>query len=441
MTQRSGGGSRSTIPQRKRKKGSDRQAAAYLRAVELLGADTVKQIRQDWESWDTNFGGREWQQSEGVVLQLIQQGLSERVIRSIIPVGGSRISRLRKVLKDGIDILHTRRLPVKPWHAFSELDLDAFKTHCATWILEDGFACAHRRPRQYFTEPKLTWVVVHSRYVDDILRAHPDARTLSYSRFTQYVHFYYPGVRLTRTAEDVCDCCVRLDILLQQPDITEDEKQTILVEKRTHFDEAIDQRRFVSTFIKDYTSLHAPEQLLPPVVIPDTFDDNGNAEEAEHDRGSEGDERLNEDSARQYCRVQIQAEDYGGGISMPHFGHSRPSADYFNSNLIIQNLVVADISNKQNNVFFYDERAQGKNADALCSLRLLYHLSTLQKNARNGIPAAEISFSLLDNCVGQNKSKVVMMFFAGISVQEGGSMPFASRALTQYRGPCHRLVS
>ncbi|EEY66715.1 uncharacterized protein PITG_17266 [Phytophthora infestans T30-4] len=101
---------------------------------------------------------------------------------------------------------------------------------------------------------------------------------------------------------------------------------------------------------------------------------------------------------------------------MPHYGHSRPSSIYFNSNLIIQNFVVADITNKRNNVYFYDERAQGKGADALCSLRLLYHLSPLRNDARNGVPPAEISLSLLDNCVGQNKSKVVMKFFAMLSV-------------------------
>ncbi|OWY97880.1 Cleavage inducible protein [Phytophthora megakarya] len=115
-------------------------------------------------------------------------------------------------------------------------------------------------------------------------------------------------------------------------------------------------------------------------------------------------------------RVQIQAEDFCGGISMPHYGHARPSADYFNSNLITHNFVIADIMNNRNNVYFYDERAQGKNADALCSLRLLYHLNTLQTDARNGIPPAEISFSLLDNCVGQKKSKVVLMFFAMLSI-------------------------
>ncbi|OWY97879.1 hypothetical protein PHMEG_00031484 [Phytophthora megakarya] len=226
--ERRGGGSRTTVPRRNRKKGPTRQEAAYARAVEKLGEDTLKEMGDDWGSWDTKYGSAEWEQSEGVVLNLLQQGFSEREIKAILPVGGSRVSRLPKVLALGVDTLHTRRQPSTPWHAFTDKGLDNFKAHCSTWVLEDGFPCAHHRPRQYFTEPNLTWLVVHSRYVYDSKREDSDARTMSYSRFTQYVHFYYPG----------------------QPELTAYDKQIILLEKTTHLNEAISQRRFVSSFIR-----------------------------------------------------------------------------------------------------------------------------------------------------------------------------------------------
>ena len=35
--------------------------------------------------------------------------------------------------------------------------------------------------------------------------------------------------------------------------------------------------------------------------------------------------------------VALQAEDYGGSIALPHYGFRRPSADYFNSNLMCYN--------------------------------------------------------------------------------------------------------
>ncbi|KAF1784473.1 hypothetical protein GQ600_17521 [Phytophthora cactorum] len=321
MPERCGGGTQIAVPTRNRKEGPARQAAAYAWAIALLGEET--------------------------------QGLSERVIKAIIPVGGTRIGRLRKMLTLGIEIFNTRRERLKPWHAFSDEDLGAFIAHGLTWILEDGLPCAHRRPRQYFTEPKLTWKMVHGRYAEDITRVNP----------------MQGRVRVARAVEDVCDCCVRLDVLLQQPDLTEGQKQAVLLQKAIRVNEAITQRRFVSSFIKDCTALHAPNQLLPKRIIPDTFEDTDTT-------GAGGANDTNEVQstapARNFCRIQIQAKDFGGGISMPHYGHTRPFADYFNSNLIVQNLVVADITNGRNNVYYNGERGQGKNADAPCNIRLGY---------------------------------------------------------------------
>lgn len=167
----------------------------------------------------------------------------------------------------------------------------------------------------------------------------------------------------------------------------------------------------MSSFIKGYTALHAQDQHFPSDVIPDTFDDmldyNDYDSESNVANGATG---------GLHCRMQIQAEDFGGGISMPYYGHCRPPEDYFKSNLIIQNFVVADISHVINNGYFYDERGQEKDADTLSSFRLLYHLKTIQSDASKHVRPAEISFSLLDNSGGQNKSKAVAMFFVMLSV-------------------------
>ncbi|ETL33761.1 hypothetical protein L916_13864 [Phytophthora nicotianae] len=56
------GGSQGQVPPRKRKKRVDRKEAA----------------------WETGVGGREWEQSEGVIYQLLQQGFSEREVRAIV---------------------------------------------------------------------------------------------------------------------------------------------------------------------------------------------------------------------------------------------------------------------------------------------------------------------------------------------------------------------
>ena len=113
--------------------------------------------------------------------------------------------------------------------------------------------------------------------------------------------------------------------------------------------------------------------------------------------------------------VILQAEDYGGGIALPHYGYRKPSADYFNSNLMTYNFVIADITIGENSVLLYDERHQGKGGDALCSLRLRYHLRKWQSySTRKQIP--KLCMILLDNCVGQNKSQVVLKFMCLLSI-------------------------
>ena len=102
--------------------------------------------------------------------------------------------------------------------------------------------------------------------------------------------------------------------------------------------------------------------------------------------------------------VSLQAEDYGGSIALPHFGFRRPSSDYFNSNLMCYNFVLADITGKVNNVYLYDERDQGKGAAALCSRRLRYHLGKLVQYEDAGV-IPHLNMTFLDNCVGQNKSQ------------------------------------
>ena len=137
----------------------------------------------------------------------------------------------------------------------------------------------------------------------------------------------------------------------------------------------------------------APEEL-PPVVDPD--DSKG---------GNELTSSL----------VQIQAEDYGGSIALPHYGYKRASADYFNSNLMAYNFVVSDISADKNIVYYYDERHQGKGADALCSLRMRYHLRKRRESKSLNVKP-KLNMTLLDNCVGQNKSQIVMKFQCLLSI-------------------------
>jgi hypothetical protein len=100
--------------------------------------------------------------------------------------------------------------------------------------------------------------------------------------------------------------------------------------------------------------------------------------------------------------IQIQIEDFGGSFAMPHYGHSRPSADYFNSNLMVLNFVVADLTSDSADVLFYDERTQGKDADAPCNLRCMrftYHSNKFKTMLERKQATPKILVVILDNCV------------------------------------------
>lgn len=115
--------------------------------IRLLGEHVANDIRELWDSMETKRAGSKWEQSEGIIINLIQQNIPENVIRAIVHVGGSRIDRLRKVVKNGIDTLHTCRAPCVPHHAVTEVDMQKIKEDYKDCLLEEGFHCAHRRPQ------------------------------------------------------------------------------------------------------------------------------------------------------------------------------------------------------------------------------------------------------------------------------------------------------
>ena len=114
--------------------------------------------------------------------------------------------------------------------------------------------------------------------------------------------------------------------------------------------------------------------------------------------------------------VDIESHDYGGNLVMPWYGIKRPGLDYYLSNLNIYCFVIVKLTRygQKNLIKVYDERAAGKNADALCSLRFNHYLSKYIKDRDNQElhKRAKYLFVIMDNCVGQNKSQVVLMMFS-----------------------------
>lgn len=84
---------------------------------------------------------------------------------------------------------------------------------------------------------------MHAAYVEVQLGYEPPRRALSYDRWCQYRNYFFPGLRLTKTREDVCDGCYRIETRLLDPTLTLEEREFYELEKTRHLDAAIGQRR------------------------------------------------------------------------------------------------------------------------------------------------------------------------------------------------------
>lgn len=351
----------------------------------------------------------EWDIADGMIISLIKLNFSQLEIRAVLEVGGYRVSRLQQIAHSGtLDGLHTRRLRPPPAHAFTLEQKQDIKDEYKFWELEDGYPCVHRRPIMFFCTEGITWLALWKRYKDRMNEN--NKKHCSYSRWLQYTHYYYPGLRMARPREDECDACVRLGTLLKDDALTPARRKALEEEKAAHLQAAVDQRRFMSKCVHELVKKLAPDQRFPGAdnLLPDYIDEplpDEEDEEAEEEEEEGGEESI----------VLVQAEDFGGGLALPHYGYCRPSADYYASNLIVQNFVIANINDNENHILIYDERAQDKGADALCSLRLYYHLGQRDRYKRSA-KKPKFSVSILDNCVGQNKSNLVMKFNALLSL-------------------------
>lgn len=150
------GGSALLRPTRNRK---PKQTQAQLNTTALqaitkkLGEEESARLRTQFKSLvSTKFRHQDWETGNGIVLSLIRQGCSVNGIRQLLGVGASRVKRIS-------DQSTGQRPPKRergpPIHAATEEDLKRIKKCAAEWELEDGFPCAHRRPRQYFIEENM----------------------------------------------------------------------------------------------------------------------------------------------------------------------------------------------------------------------------------------------------------------------------------------------
>jgi hypothetical protein len=217
--------------QGQRRPSANQQAVALEPVIIRIGQDAIDKIRADWVFMETDWASAEWQQSEGIIMNMIQSEFLKHEIWAVLPLGGSKINRLHKVLQDGIDMLHTRHPPCIPAHALHDNNLDTIKADVKSWEVKDDFPYAHRRPKQYLLDLKFTFTKLYERYKDKIESANDARHVISYSRWNLYIHMFFPGLCLACITKDVCNCCIRIDIQLQQDDLPFHEHDRLFLEK------------------------------------------------------------------------------------------------------------------------------------------------------------------------------------------------------------------
>jgi hypothetical protein len=124
---------------------SDRMAAAKGRLVSNLGLAKTVALKGSFDALNV----KAWSAAaaNGVIVNLINLGLSNVEIRALIGVGGSRVARLRANPSDTSQKSHV------PGHAVTAEDIVRITSHMKGFPKEDVFPYAHRTARQYLLSP------------------------------------------------------------------------------------------------------------------------------------------------------------------------------------------------------------------------------------------------------------------------------------------------
>ena len=80
---------------------------------------------------------------------------------------------------------------------------------------------------------------VYASYKRAMETQDPPRRCMSRVRWREYVRVLYPGLRPSRSKTDLCDRCVKIDIELMSPGISEECKCFLEKEKKMHVTDAV----------------------------------------------------------------------------------------------------------------------------------------------------------------------------------------------------------
>jgi len=284
-------------------------------------------------------------------------------------VGNNRLSRVAKGLekrtrggKNGIQLQRS--------------DVDFFKAHFESFETEVGASsCKHVSPRKVILPIRLhllngikgyntvtidtprdrptltipTWENIYQLY----RRACEEKKVRCMGRTTwfNYRQGYFSDYYLEQPSEDLCDTCNRLNLVINDVNSTEEEKELARACKDTHTERAVIHQRLMKDLLSRYGKKVSREPGIDPFDLEfwPTYCDSKNADIADSD-----------ESKLLRTGVLLELQDYAGNFVLPSFGEKRPGSDYYSSRLHMNAFVIGSPSTNKHKVYCYDERCGGK---------------------------------------------------------------------------------
>ena len=292
-------------------------------------------------------------------------------------------------------------------------DKELIRIFMKAQAMEPGYPCNHRSVAIYMEDSNVTMTSLHNNY--KIECEERQVRLLSLESFRRVVKFILPTLHLGRTRTDVCNACFSLDLQIKDPQTSALLKEELLLAKQMHLQEAIAMRRKIKaiyTSVQEAVGPDDPPLMEEPVLVPPCFsdpyarlnrsfvvaDEAGELRQEEEDVPEALDEVMSTDENDNPAEVptpptkrklRVTVQDYGAGIALPRYSASQPNADYYASNLTLNNMNFVNCANGVCDIYYYDERVAGKDGNSVSSLRW-NNLCQFIIERKEDLPTAEV---------------------------------------------------
>lgn len=341
-------------------------------------------------------------EADGIIQSLLTIGMGERSLRCLLHIGSPRLTRIKSTRgrkKSGG--LNNK--------VIKDVELEILFDHLKSLPGEEGYACAHKKQKIYLLKGGQTWKIVYINYKEFVQKLVLDCRRCQiagvleeckYHSTTFDLSLYEPMVyktwakyrrvvasifRLARTQEDMCDICMRFQVLLKDKDLDPDIRIACEQAFDIHKDRAKTQRSAFKNLVANCVqNFHEDPNIIggrsvPKNVeraagvefLPDYVDEDIN-DLTNRLNGTDIDDRVSNSNENvisfneilkskgmETSSVVVLAQDFGGNYNMPFYygpGGLRPSIDYYSSNFSLYNFIMSNCTEGTNHVTCYDER-------------------------------------------------------------------------------------